>query len=73
MLVLTRKQGETIQIGRDVEITVVRLKNNQVRIGVQAPEATTVLRGELVECSDFRVGQIVDESVELADGSFPPS
>ena len=48
MLVLTRKQGEKIQIGPDVEITVVRLQGDKVRLGIEAPKTTKVLRGELV-------------------------
>ncbi|MCL2743805.1 MAG: carbon storage regulator CsrA [Planctomycetaceae bacterium] len=47
MLVLTRKEGEQIQIGDDVTITVVRLNNGQVRLGIEAPKSTPVLRSEL--------------------------
>ena len=49
MLVLTRKCGETIRIGDNIEITVVRLTGNIVRIGIAAPPETNVLRGELEE------------------------
>lgn len=47
MLVLTRKQGEQIRIGDDVVITVVRTKGKAVRLGIQAPAAVPVLRGEI--------------------------
>lgn len=47
MLVLTRKQGERIQIGQDVVITVVRTKGKSVRLGIQAPSHVPVLRGEI--------------------------
>jgi carbon storage regulator CsrA len=47
MLVLTRKQGERIQIGQDVVITVVRTKGKSVRLGIQAPAHVPVLRGEI--------------------------
>jgi carbon storage regulator len=47
MLVLTRKAGETIRIGNDVLLTVVRIEGNRVRIAVEAPRSLTVLRGEL--------------------------
>ena len=47
MLVLTRKQGERIQIGDDVTITVVRTKGKSVRLGIQAPPHVPVLRGEI--------------------------
>jgi carbon storage regulator CsrA len=47
MLVLTRKQGERIQIGDDITITVVRTKGKSVRLGIQAPAHVPVLRGEI--------------------------
>ena len=48
MLVLTRKNGERIIIDGQIEITVVEVRGNQVRLGVQAPREVTVLREELV-------------------------
>ena len=48
MLVLTRKQGEQIRIGKDVTITVVRTKGKTVRLGIEAPAHVNVLRGELL-------------------------
>lgn len=47
MLVLTRKMNEQIRIGDDVTITIVRVKGNTVRIGIEAPRTTRVVRGEL--------------------------
>ena len=47
MLVLTRKQGERIQIGEDITITVVRTKGKSVRLGIVAPSHIPVLRGEI--------------------------
>jgi carbon storage regulator len=49
MLVLTRKQGQSIRIGDDIVISVVRTKGKAVRIGIQAPLAVPVLRGEVAE------------------------
>ncbi len=49
MLVLTRKQGETIQIGEGVTIKVIRTAKGCVKIGIEAPESVRVLRGELCE------------------------
>jgi carbon storage regulator len=48
MLILTRGQGETIQIGEVVEITVLGMKAGQVRLGITAPESVKILRGELL-------------------------
>lgn len=49
MLVLTRKPTETIRIGRDIEIRIVRVSGGRVKVGVVAPKETKVLRGELEE------------------------
>ena len=49
MLILTRKIGETVMIGNDVSITVLRVKGNQVRLGVDAPKDVSVQRQEIFE------------------------
>jgi carbon storage regulator len=49
MLVLSRKVGEGIQVGPDITIMLVRIGSEQVRIGIEAPPETRILRGELVE------------------------
>jgi carbon storage regulator len=47
MLILTRRIGETIMIGDDVKLTVLGVKGNQVRIGVDAPKDVAVHREEI--------------------------
>jgi carbon storage regulator len=47
MLILTRKAGETIVIGDDIEISVVAIAGGKVRIGVRAPKDVTVHRKEV--------------------------
>lgn len=47
MLILTRRVGETLMIGKDIEVTVLGVKGNQVRIGVQAPKNVAVHRLEI--------------------------
>lgn len=47
MLVLTRKLNETIKIGDDIEITVVAISGDTVRIGIEAPREVRVLRSEV--------------------------
>ena len=48
MLVLSRKPGETIRIGDDIEISIVEVRGDTVRIGINAPRNVTILRGELL-------------------------
>ncbi len=48
MLVLSRKSNETIKIGEDIEIKVLEIKGDNVRIGIEAPKSTDILRGELI-------------------------
>ena len=54
MLILTRREGESVLIGDDVTITVVRVKGGQVRLGVNAPKNVAVQRVEISEraCAD---------------------
>ena len=47
MLILTRKVGETIRIGNDIEVTVLGVQQGQVRIGVSAPKHVAVDREEI--------------------------
>jgi carbon storage regulator len=49
MLILTRRIGETVKIGDDVSITVLGVKGNQVRVGVNAPKDVPVHREEVFE------------------------
>ena len=49
MLILTRRVGETVMIGDDVTITVLGVKGNQVRVGINAPKSVAVHREEIYE------------------------
>jgi len=47
MLVITRKKGESILIGDDIEITVVKTEEGSVKLSITAPKSITILRKEL--------------------------
>jgi len=49
MLILTRRVGETVVIGDDVQVTVLGVKGNQVRLGVTAPRDVSVHRLEIYD------------------------
>ena len=49
MLILTRKLGESIRIGDDITLTVLSVKGNQIRLGVDAPREVEVHRQEIYD------------------------
>jgi len=49
MLGLTRRPGETTRIGKDITVTVIAVKRDQVHIGIKAPADVTILRKELLK------------------------
>jgi carbon storage regulator len=62
MLILTRRVGETLMIGDEVAVTVLGVKGNQVRIGVDAPKHVAVHREEIYQ-------RIQAEGLEAKDGT----
>ena len=65
MLILTRRIGETVMIGEDIAITVLRVKGNQVRLGVDAPKHVSVQREEIYQ-------RIQNENAPPAEGADAP-
>ncbi|MFN3918672.1 MAG: carbon storage regulator CsrA [Methylohalobius sp.] len=69
MLILTRRVGETLVIGDNVTVTVLGVKGNQVRIGVNAPKDVAVHREEIYE----RIRREKESAVQPTLGSEPIS
>ena len=65
MLILTRRVVETVMIGDDVTVTVLGVKGNQVRVGINAPKHIAVHREEIYE-------RIKREQQQSEDGSEKP-
>ena len=59
MLVVTRKQGESILIGDDIEISVSKIEDGSVKIAIQAPREMAILRKELYK-------EVEKENIEAA-------
>lgn len=72
MLILTRRVGETVIIGNDVDVTVLGVKGNQVRLGVKAPREVTVHREEIYQriCREQQNGSAAGELVTAVPGNL---
>ena len=71
MLALARKVNESIMIGNDIEITVLEIKGDQIKLGVKAPKSVQIYRKELyvqIQEENKQAGSAVD--VEALRGLF---
>jgi len=71
MLILTRRTGETVMIGNDVTLTVLGVKGNQVRIGINAPKSVPVHREEIYERIKRELQGDVDGNVQDVQADTP--
>ena len=60
MLILTRKVGESVLIGNDISITILSVRGNQVKLGVEAPKEVSVHGEEIYQ----RIKQMKDEQLD---------
>lgn len=65
MLVLSRKKGQSIMIGNDIEISIIDIQGEQARLGINAPRNVTVYRKEVFE-------EIIKENKEAASVTVDP-
>jgi len=65
MLVLSRKAGERILIGDDVALTIVRVGPNSVRVGIEAPRSTNIVREELCDFGEAKQNSESNEALRL--------
>jgi len=72
MLILTRRVGETVVIGDNVTVTVLGVKGNQVRLGVNAPREVAVHREEIFERIKREQGQSEEKSRPHLNGAAHP-
>lgn len=70
MLVLSRKSQESIRIGDSITVTIVRIKGNTVRIGIEAPESVKIVRSEL---PDFRSTETDSDDAKTCEVEAEPS
>jgi carbon storage regulator len=77
MLVLTRRPGQSIRVGPNVEVRVVRIEGDRVLLGIAAPRHVAVVRSELIEEVSGEVREAADTRaklrVMLAPRDLPPA
>ena len=69
MLILTRRVGEKVMIGDEISVTVLRVKGNQVRLGVEAPKSVSVQREEIFNRMKHEAEGHAEPGEELAESS----
>ena len=57
MLILTRRIGESLNIGDEIEISIVKVKGNQIVLGIEAPREISVVRSELLSEDEHDVNE----------------
>lgn len=67
MLIITRKKGESLMIGDDIEITISKIDDGSVKIGINAPKNVTILRKELYEAVENENKEAAKINISMLD------
>lgn len=68
MLILSRKENESVQIGDDIELKIIQIGKGYVKIGIEAPKSLMILRKELIaQIKDENLHSIISSDVKLDD------
>jgi len=67
MLILTRKINEEIKVGSDITFKIISISENQVKIGVSAPQGIQILRGELYDKVKETTADALQSALEVVD------
>lgn len=73
MLILTRKVGESVAIGDDIQVSVVEIKGTQVKLGIRAPRDVSVHRQEIylkIQEENIKAAQVTREALGAAQDIF---
>lgn len=65
LLLLSRKQGERVVIGRDIEVTVARITGNRVTLAIQAPDELPIRRHEIPEDPEKQAKRLTSKADEV--------
>ncbi|HIV73740.1 MAG TPA: carbon storage regulator CsrA [Candidatus Pseudogracilibacillus intestinigallinarum] len=65
MLVLSRKKQQSIRIGNDIELTVIAIEGDQVKLGIKAPKNIEIHRGEVFEAIQTANNEAVHVSIDV--------
>lgn len=65
MLVLTRKKGESIQIGHNIEVTVIAIEGDQIKLGIDAPQSIDIHRQEIYHAIQKQNSEAIEANIQL--------
>ena len=70
MLILTRRVGEAMKLGEDITVTVLGIRGNQVRIGIDAPKSVSIQREEIYGTTETDRTRKIAEELPDPQGKF---